>query len=112
MTYEKCEERNEFLSEPTGVFCQSVGFVQKNAASGCFPLNLTHRFVKCFDGDNDSLVGEDSFEWGSGFTMLRPTGGRGISHGDVIDLKRENIKGFDVREFYVQLVADSKSRGY
>lgn len=58
------------------------------------------------------MVGEDSFELGSGFTMLRTTGRRGISHGDVIDLKRENIKGFDVREFYVQLVADSKSRGY
>ena len=37
--------------------------------------------------------------------------GRGISHGDVVDLNRENIPGFDVREFYVQLVADLKARG-
>ena len=35
-----------------------------------------------------------------------------ISHGDVVDLNRENIRGFDVREFYVKLVADLKRRGY
>lgn len=32
-------------------------------------------------------------------------------HGDVVDLNRQNIKGFDVREFYVQLVKDLKDRG-
>jgi triacylglycerol lipase len=31
-------------------------------------------------------------------------GERGISHGDVVDLNRENIPDFDVREFYVNLV--------
>lgn len=36
----------------------------------------------------------------------------GISHGDVIDLNRENIPGFDVREFYVDLVHDLKERGF
>ena len=37
---------------------------------------------------------------------------RGISHGDVIDLNRENIKGFDVREFYVQLVSGLREMGF
>ena len=30
----------------------------------------------------------------------------------MIDLNRENIPGFDVREFYVELVADLKQRGF
>ena len=30
----------------------------------------------------------------------------------MIDLNRENIEGFDVREFYVQLVSDLKKAGY
>ena len=34
-----------------------------------------------------------------------------MSHGDVIDLNRQNIDGFDVREFYVKLVSDLKERG-
>jgi len=30
----------------------------------------------------------------------------------MIDLNRENIKGFDVREFYVQVVAGLKKMGF
>ena len=30
----------------------------------------------------------------------------------MIDLNRENIKDFDVREFYVELVSDLKNRGF
>ena len=30
----------------------------------------------------------------------------------MIDLNRENIPGFDVREFYVKLVHDLKERGF
>ena len=29
----------------------------------------------------------------------------------MVDLNRENIQGFDVREFYVKLAADLKRRG-
>ena len=51
-------------------------------------------------------------KWGEKFTFLEPSGNRGISHGDVIDLNRENIEGFDVREFYVGVVHDLKERGF
>ena len=34
-----------------------------------------------------------------------------LEDGDVIDLNRENIKDFDVREFYVQLVSELKEKG-
>lgn len=57
-------------------------------------------------------MGTDSFEWGSDYKLLVPEGKRGISHADMIDLNRENIEGFDVREFYVQLVSDLKKAGY
>ena len=73
---------------------------------------MTNRFVNLFDGENDGLVGHESFEWGSKYIYLSAPSSRGISHGDVIDLNRENIKGFDVREFYVDLVHDLKKRGF
>lgn len=112
LTYEKCRERNMQLADPAGVYCRSVGSFQRKPTSGRFPLNLTNRFVKYFDGENDGLVGTDSFEWGSDYKLLVPEGKRGISHADMIDLNRENIEGFDVREFYVQLVSDLKKAGY
>lgn len=111
LTASRCREMFDELPPPEGVYCRSVGSVQKRASSGRFPLNLTHSFVGYFDGENDGLVGVDSFEWGESLTMLRPTGRRGISHGDMVDLNRENIRGFDVREFYVELVSSLKERG-
>lgn len=112
LTASACASLNETIADDPNVLYQSIGSVMSRPTSGRFPLNMTHSIVGLFDGRNDGLVGEQSFPWGSSFRLLTPTGRRGISHGDVIDLNRENIDGFDVREFYVQLVADLKQRGY
>ncbi|KAA8828462.1 esterase/lipase family protein [Bifidobacterium myosotis] len=95
----------------TGIVCQSVGSKLAHATTGKFPLNFTYPLVKWFDGPNDGLVAQPSFPWGERFIWLEPNGVRGISHADMIDLNRENIPGFDVREFYVQIVAALKQRG-
>lgn len=96
---------------PDGIFTQSVGSLQKRARYGRFPMNLSYRLVRHFDGPNDGLVALTSFEFGERYTLIEPTSRRGISHADMIDLNRENIPGFDVREFYVSTVADLKRRG-
>ena len=113
LTSEKCRERNEIIHDDPDIYYQSVGSVMNEASSGQFPLNFTYRLVKYFDGENDGLVGIDSFNWGSSLQMVRlEKKGRGISHGDMIDLNRENLKGLDIREFYVQLVSDLRERGF
>lgn len=112
LTAEYCKKLNEEISFPEGIYSQSVGSVMSHPRKGQFPLNLSYRYVKNFDGENDGLVGESSFAWGEKYTLLRTDGERGISHGDMIDLNRENIKGFDVRSFYTDLVKDLRDRGY
>ena len=113
----RCTELNDMMDTECGqgsfegIFCQSIGSKLNHAVSGKFPLNFTYPLVKYFDGYNDGLVSEKSFSWGEKYELLTVKGLRGISHGDMIDLNRENIPGFDVREFYVQLVADLKQRG-
>ena len=93
------------------IYTQSFGSKLNHATSGKFPLNMSYHFVKHFDGYNDGLVGEDSFQWGSDYHFLTNKGLRGISHADMIDLNRENIDGFDIREFYVGVVQGLKARG-
>ena len=105
LTASACKELNEQLPMPEGS-------VLKNAKGGTFPLNFSYHLVKFFDGPNDGLVSTSSFEWGEKYTLVTPTGERGISHGDMIDLNRENIEGFDVRDFYLELVSDLKNRGF
>ncbi len=107
-----CRPLNAELLTPKDVFCQSVGSVLTKATNGKFPLNLSYHLVKYFSGENDGLVDETSFKWGENYILLRPTAKQGISHGDMIDLNRQNLKGFDVREFYVNLVSDLKNKGF
>ncbi len=111
LTDNYCKQLNIELSTPKNVFCQSVGSVLTKATNGKFPLNLSYHLVKHFSGENDGLVDETSFKWGENYILLRPTEKRGISHGDMIDLNRQNFKGFDVREFYVNLVSELKNNG-
>lgn len=111
LTASACAGLNETLPDNPQVYYQSIGSRMNGAFSGRFPLNMSYPMVKHFDGANDGLVSVDSMEWGSRFTCLTVPGGRGISHGDMIDLNRENIDGFDVREFYVNLVRELKELG-
>lgn len=112
LTASACSLRNEKLPDHPDVYYQSVGSKMNCASSGRFPLNMAYPLVRHFDGANDGLVSMESARWGDCFTELTTPEGRGISHGDMIDLNRENIPGFDMREFYVNLVADLKNKGY
>lgn len=111
LTASACKKRNETIQDVDGVYYQSVGSKLNVASGGRFPLNFSYQLVNYFDGNNDGLVGERSFPWGENYRFLTSSGKRGISHGDMIDLNRENFDGFDVREFYVQLVAELKQKG-
>ncbi len=105
------EYADQFDYKAAGIYTQSIGSWMKKASSGPFPLNMSYPLVKHFDGKNDGLVAEPSFRWGEDYTFIENKKKRGISHADMIDLMRENINGFDVREFFVQIVAGLKNRG-
>lgn len=96
--------------------CPNVSYrscmsVMKNVFSAGIPLNIGYLLIKKLNGRSDGLVWEKSAEHGE-FRMVTASGLRGISHGDTIDLFRENIEGYDVREFYAGLVADLKNQGF
>lgn len=112
LTNSFCADFNRDVPDAEGVMYQSFGSVAKNFKSGRFPLNVSYPLVKHFDGDNDGLVALSASEWGEKFTPVYPQGKRGITHADVIDLNREDFKGFDVREFYVGIVSELKVRGF
>ncbi len=94
-----CTERDETVALPDGIYGRSVGSVLVRARGGRFPLNVSHPLVRHFDGPNDGLVAVTSFSWGEDFLCVEPTGKRGISHADMVDMIRENIPGFDVRDW-------------
>lgn len=112
LTALRCAAFNQEVTDVPGVLYQSVMSTMGGFGSGGFPLDFSWLLVKHYDREaNDGLVALSSATWGTYLGNITPTGRRGISHGDIIDLMREDIPGFDVREFYISLVRDLKSKG-
>ncbi len=111
LTSEACIPRDKEMPPPEGVYCISYGSKLNRATGGRFPLNFTYGVAELYDKVNDGLVGERSFAYGEKYELITVKGKRGVSHGDMTDLNRENFDGFDVREFYVNLVAELKQKG-
>ncbi|MCI8554898.1 MAG: triacylglycerol lipase [Clostridiales bacterium] len=111
LTASACAQLNEQAPDQEGVFYQSVTSRMRRPSGDGFPLNVSYRLVRHFEGDNDGLVSPASAVWGNDLGVLEPKGRRGISHGDMIDLHRAELPDFDVREFYVDLASGLKERG-
>lgn len=112
LTHDHCSQFNEETGDYSDILCQSVMSRMSSMFSDGVPCNIGYLLVKHCEGVNDGLVCADSAVWGKFLGYLDTPGRRGISHGDMIDLRRENIRGFDVREFYVELVKKLKEQGY
>lgn len=111
LTTAHCIELDRQMPQPEGVLCRSIGSKMNRPIRGRFPTNFTGMMMEYIDNDHDGLVGVDSFAWGEDFQLLTTDTPQGISHSDIIDLNRTNLPGFDVREFYVRLVAELKEKG-
>ena len=113
LTAKNCANLNSIAPNMPGIFYQSIGSRMRRSSSAGFPLNCSYHIVKMFShNSNDGLVDVESMKWGERHIFFEPQTKRGLSHGDMIDLMREDIKGFDIREEFVKLTADLKQRGF
>lgn len=109
---EFCREFNAKYPDSPEVYYQSYASVLKHPL-GDDLLSIPHLLMNLSGASrNDGLVTEGSAKWGTFKKTFISTGRRGISHGDMIDLKREDYKGFDVIEAYVGIVAELREMGF
>lgn len=109
-TSEYAEEFNRENPDSDKVYYQSYTSVM----SGMFSFGIlafTYLILRKY-GKNDGLVTVESAKWGTFRKVFEPVHHRGVSHGDTIDLMREDFNGFDPREAYVEIVSDLKEMGY
>lgn len=105
-------EFNEKVRDDGRVYYQSYASIMKNAFSDSL-LSIPYFFMRCMkSGDNDGLVAVESAKWGNFRGIEQNQHLRGISHGDIIDLKREDYKGYDPVERYIDIVSDLKKHGF
>lgn len=95
------------------MFYQSFGGVL-NHPLGDINLSTANLIVDFFEGRNDGLVSLRSAQWGERFTVLEPKGSRGVSHLDLIDLRRTKLgmrECDDITTLYINIARDLKNRG-
>ncbi|SFD24011.1 lipase family alpha/beta hydrolase [Clostridium uliginosum] len=102
---------NKEVKDVEQVYYQSYATVVRNMFSD-YVVTIPYILVKLTEGENDGLVAIDSAKWGEFKGVLKNKHRRGISHGDIIDLRRDDYKGFDVIEKYVEIVSELKNKGY
>jgi triacylglycerol lipase len=102
---------NQSVCDVKGVYYQSYMSRMKNMLSDPV-LCVTYYIIKKLEGENDGLVSISSAIWGNFRGVFESATKKGISHGDMIDLKRTDYRGFDTVEFYVKIVAELKNMGF
>lgn len=110
LTTEKCAEFNNIVQDKEGVLYQSATSKMNSFFSAGFPLNAGYALFRLLKIESDGFTSIDSSKWGDFLGCFETKRIRGVSHGDTIDLMRENIHGFDVCEFYIKIVSDLKGR--
>ena len=104
-------EFNQRYPDAPGVWYQSYASLMKHGFSSKL-LCIPYWILKALDAPNDGLVTVESARWTNFQGVVTNRYLRGISHGDMIDLTREDYRDFQVLEFYVQLVKRLAELGF
>jgi len=105
---------------PDDVYCQSYAF-KCNSSFSDPVFCITFPVVSRFDGENDGMVSVNSATWVNFKGVHTAPSKRGISHADVVDLRRRrftsrapssNEEVSDIANFYVDVVKELKEMGY
>lgn len=102
---------NENTPDMPGVYYQSYTSKMRNPFSHLL-LSIPYCLIRPLEGENDGLVSVESAKWGEFRGVFSNQRIRGISHGDIIDLTRQDYRSFDVLETYVRIVAELKEKGF
>jgi len=102
---------NETVINSEKVYYQSYVSVMKNSFSDVF-LFIPHFIIKIFDGDNDGIVSAKSAVWGEFKGIIRGKGIRGVSHADMVDMRRMNFADIDIRNIYIDILKRLKKMGF
>lgn len=107
-----CARFNEMYPNSPKVYYQSYASVMKCALSD-YIMAIPHILLFWAEkGKSDGLVTVESAKWGEFKGVFQNKHLRGISHADMIDLRRDDIYIFDVLEEYIRIVKELKEKGY
>lgn len=107
-----CKEFNQEVIDKKKVFYQSYFSTMKNPFSDII-MTIPYCIMRLKTKEKiDGLCSITSAKWGEFHIIKKEKGYRGISHADIIDLRRGKMKKFDITDSYIQMLVNLKKKGY
>ena len=106
LTTEHMKDFNEKIAMDERVFYQSIYTIMNNEFDDLMFYN-GYRYIKKISGANDGVVSEVSASWSDKITKIER-----ISHAEIVDYKKRDIKGIYIPGIYLNIVKDLGCRGF
>lgn len=97
-------EFNERVRLPKDIFFKAYYSVMRNSFDDLM-FFVGHWYLKKYIGRNDGVVSAVSAAWGPNAEELKGKK-NGISHAEIIDIKKREISGVDIPSFYLAIVEE------
>lgn len=73
---------------------------------------LTYDFIRKIAGENDGIVSLRTSQWGEDFTLIKGRKSGGISHSEIVDIKKKKISGLDIPSEYLKIIDKLILKGF
>lgn len=97
---------NENYRDSPSVYYQSWGTSMNDSREDRTMRVLRHIFYR-LDGENDGLVSPNSARWTNYQGTIE-----NISHQDIVDCRKKNLKHFSTTDFYIQVAQKLVEKGF
>jgi len=98
---------NEKVIPDNRVFYQSL-YTTMDHAFDDIVFSYSYGYLKWARGNSDGVVSEYSAKWGDNIAAI----GSGISHAEILDVKKKHISGIYIPDIYIKIVTDLSGRGF
>lgn len=109
LTTQSMKNFNEKNPDKKGIFYSSYHSYMRNSFDD-ISYSLSHWYLYKVAGKNDGIVSVNSARWGENFKLIAGKKRNGISHSEIIDIKRKRISGIDIPEIYIEIVKELETK--
>lgn len=102
---------NEINRDSNAVYYSSYHSFMKNGFDD-LSHTFTYHILRKIAGLNDGVVSLKSSKWGDEFTLINGQKLGGISHSEIVDIKRKNISGIDIPSEYLKIINKLIDKGF
>ena len=108
LTTKNMHKFNQRNLDANSVYYSSYQSVMKNGFDDLTFL-ISYNLIKKIAGENDGVVSLKSAQWGKNCTLITGLTKSGISHAEIIDIKRRKISGINIPDEYLKIIDKLKS---